>query len=474
MIKYKNEAGEWVEYKASASSVTTKTGVTVQRELDKNKQGISNNKQEISANKKEIDKNKKAIYKTTEAIRQLEADGGNIGYITSPSGTKFKLCVTDSGELYTTMMKIPRVDIIGSLSGIGKDRPVTVELKYDGEKQFHKKAKLEWQGNSSIGYSKKNYSVDLLELDGVTKCKMTFRNWVSTDSFHLKANWIDSTHARNVLNARWAKKMFDVTYPTGGRCVIDGFPVEVYLNDQFQGIYTWNLKQGKDLFQMDKSNPNHLMYRSEDHSGAGSFANLTTSEVNRVWQNRIPKQITDHTKLIRMIQWVGTASNDEFKANISQYLDLTSCINYYVMMDLMFLPDNRCKNMTLATWDGLVWYPIFYDLDTSWGLYWDGASTYPATKELLTGSKLWDKLVANFGDEIKARYIEVRKSIFTKTNIINEFEAFAKEIGEDNYKKDQTKWTGIPSKNYGIPFIKNWINERFAYLDKKYGVTFDD
>lgn len=452
MLKYKDDKGEWVEYRIPAHSVETKNGLTVQQEFDKNK---------------------KEVNKITQTIKQLEANGGNAGYVISPSGVKFKLCVTDSGQLYTAMMKMPRVDIIGSLNGIGKDKPVWAELKYTGEKSFHKKVQIEIQGNTSANFPKKNYTFDLYEMDGETSCKVVFRDWVATDSFHLKANWIDATHARNVLNARWAKQIFP-SLPMGARGVVDGFPVEVYLNNQFHGIYTWNLKQNKALFQMDKNNENHLMYRADYHDGAGSFANWSNEDIHRVWENRIPKKITEHTKLARMIKWVGEASNEEFKANISKYLDLDSCINYYVMMDIMYLPDNRCKNMTLATWDGNIWFPIFYDIDTSWGLYWDGGSTYSATSQIEKGSRLWDKLVDNFGDQIKARYIELRQSIFTKTNIINEFEIFANIIGIENYKKDQAKWTGIPSKEYGIDFIKDWINKRFAFLDAKYEITLDD
>lgn len=446
MIKYKDEDGKWVEWKLEASNIVTKKGLTVQKELENN----------------------------AESIKQLSVNGGNAGYVTSSSGIKFKLGVTDSGQLYTIPMKIPRVDIIGSLNGIGKDKPVWAEIKYDGEKTFHKKVQMEWQGNTSIGFPKKNFSIDLYEMDGETECPMNFRDWPSTDGFHLKANWIDATHARNVLNARLAKQIFP-SVPMGGRGVIDGFPVELYMNGSFYGIYTWNLKQNKDLFQMSKKNENHLVYRSDYHDGSGAFSNWTNDDIHRVWRNKVPKKITQHTKLARMIQWVGTSPNEDFKRDISKYLNLDACINYYIMLDLLYLPDNVCKNMTLATWDGNVWYPLFYDIDCSWGLHWNGGSTYQPTTALdLKGSKLWTKLVVNFESEIKSRYVELRRTTFSKTNIMNEFQTFANSIGDANYKKDQDKWPDIPSKTYGIPFIKNWINDRFKYIDQKYGVTLDD
>ena len=216
------------------------------------------------------------------------------------------------------------------------------------------------------------------------------------------------------------------------------------------------------------------MYRADFHENSGSFADWSNADIHRVWENRIPKGVTQHTRLARVIQWVATVSDTDFKANISQYLDLKSCIDYYVMMQIMYLQDNRRKNMTMATWDGNLWYPVFYDLDTSWGLHWNGQSTFHPETPIEEDSILWEKLARNFGDQIKSRYVELRRTVFTKTNIINEFQIFADIIGKTAYANDQSKWPGIPSKNFGIPFIKTWINTRFAYFDKKYGVTLDD
>lgn len=446
MFKYKNEEGIWLEYKLPAKSVLNENSNTTLQET---------------------------INKQTEEINTLKASGGKAGYVTSPSGINYKLCVTDDGQLFTQSLALPKVNIIGSLDGIGADRKVWAELEYEGEVQFRYKIKIEWQGNSSLAYPKKNFGITLYDNDE-NKTTLSIRGWDATSDFHLKANYIDATHARNVLNARWAKLIQGKPFPNNARGVIDGFPVKLYRNGEFYGIYTWNLKQDTTLFQMSKSNPDHLMYRAEYHDGAGSFQNWSNSDIQRVWENRIPKGVTTHTKLARMIEWVATADDNEFRNNIHKYLDLQACLVYYTMMEIMYLPDNRCKNMTLATWDGLVWYPIFYDLDTSWGLHWNGGSTYSATSEIDEGSALWDKLKVNFAEEIRAKYIELRSSVFTKSNIINEFQAFANIIGEENYALDQGKWTGIPSKNYGIPFMKNWIDERFAYLDQKYNVVLED
>ena len=47
---------------------------------------------------------------------------------------------------------------------------------------------------------------------------------------------------------------------------IDGFPVEIYINDEFLGVYTWNIPKDAWMFDMDENNPNHLVVVAEEWS----------------------------------------------------------------------------------------------------------------------------------------------------------------------------------------------------------------
>lgn len=79
----------------------------------------------------------------------------------------------------------------------------------------------------------------------------------------------------------------------------------------------------------------------------------------------------------------------------------------------------------MITYDGKVWHPSLYDMDSTCGLFWQ--------------SNLWSKFEQAFGDEIYARYVELRANELSDENIIAEFEYFIDGIGQELYDHDQIK-----------------------------------
>ncbi len=52
-------------------------------------------------------------------------------------------------------------------------------------------------------YPKKNFTIKLFkDSERNQKKKVAFKNWGEQNKFCLKANWIDISHARNVVSAR--------------------------------------------------------------------------------------------------------------------------------------------------------------------------------------------------------------------------------------------------------------------------------
>ena len=69
------------------------------------------------------------------------------------------------------------------------------------------------------------------------------------------------------------------------------------------------------------------------------------------------------SELIRLIEWVNDSSDEDFKDNIGRYFNLEYLLRYYLFVLVFGAVDSLGKNMKLATWDGLVWYPQVYDAD---------------------------------------------------------------------------------------------------------------
>lgn len=161
---------------------------------------------------------------------------------------------------------------------------------------FKKRAILNAQGNSSLGLDKKNVAIDLCDdvWIGDDTPKIRIGNWVPQDSFHMKAYYTDFFRGvgavsyklneqvvctrGNMYDRPWKKallnmskigmttKSFDNPYignydlltDTGARCFPDGFPVAVYLNGTFYGIFSFQLKKHRDNYHMNKSTAEHV------------------------------------------------------------------------------------------------------------------------------------------------------------------------------------------------------------------------
>ena len=123
--------------------------------------------------------------------------------------------------------------------------------------------------------------------------------------------------------------------------------------------------------------------------------------------------------------------------------------------------DNVAKNILWATYDGKVWIPSMYDMDGSFGIYWDGSlipndaggsgapkNTFPALHSnggmTIPGSKMYSILIKCFPDEVQARYLELRKSVLNIKNTRAVFAEFFALVPNSAFLSDFEKWEEVP------------------------------
>ena len=335
-------------------------------------------------------------------------------------------------------------------------------------------AKIKVQGTSSLKYDKKNYTINFYKNSEYSEKLGVDVGWGAQDKYCLKANWIDKTHARNVVTAKLAgqmQKKYNLfnTAPNNG--AIDGFPIEVYINGEFHGLYTMNIPKDEWMFNMDKDNPNHIVICGENWNAPVLFNQIPTDLSD--WTVEVgPENKETLQKVQRLVKFVRDSSDEEFKANFSQYLDLDSTLNYYVMMNFAWMRDNTGKNMLLATYDGNVWYPSLYDLDTTWGTNFYGTSLFNYKSGYLpaSGSLLWERMEKLYKKEVAARYFELRESVLNTDHIMKEFNDFQNSIPKEVLDRETAKWNTKekPIPGYDISQIKSYLDTVVPRLDAKY------
>ena len=394
-----------------------------------------------------------------------------------------------SNTVEPTVDDIPKVFFNGTMPTTKDD--VLAEMTYISKTlNFHSYITIKCQGTSSMKYPKKNFTIKLFsDVDRTEKLKINFKGWGKQNKFCLKANWIDLSHARNIVSARlWGdvvksrsnyNELPELLRTSPNQGAVDGFCVKVYYNGVYQGRYTWNIPKDKWMTNMDDKLDTHCILCGENYD-SGCFRSLPLINESD-WSDEIhdtcPNSIKE--KWSEVINFVMTSTDNEFKTNLNTYFDIQSLIDYHVFGLAMCGLDSYGKNQIYMTYDGNKWIASMYDMDSTWGLYWNGetmvSSDYARTKfeDLVNGRQgnlLYERLEKNFYEELQARWYELKSGALSLTNIINRFERFTDVMTSDLIKEDYASTTA--NGNYsGIPSIaKNNIQQirNFAVARQKW------
>ena len=184
-------------------------------------------------------------------------------------------------------------------------------------------AEIKAQGNNSMSYPKKNQTVKMFkDADCTEKLKVDFKGWGKQNKHVYKANWIDLTHARNVVSARlWGdvvksranyEELPELLRTSPNQGAVDGFPVKVYAGGVYQGRYTLNIPKDAWMANMDKDLDTHCILCGENYV-SGCFrasANINESDWTDEIHDTVPASIK--TRWNQVISFVMNSTDEEF------------------------------------------------------------------------------------------------------------------------------------------------------------------
>lgn len=412
---------------------------------------------------------------------------------------------------------LPVLNFYGDVAGMSKDKKVTLTYDYEGRSGT---CTLKWQGSSSLAYPKKNYTVNF---DNAFEA---MDGWGEQNKYCLKANYIDYSHARNLCGAQlWSEmvglrttldeSVYNRAETITGNTVmkdeeileklalapnngaVDGFPVCVVINNTYMGLYTFNVPKEGWLFGM---------YDSTDEQGEfngvkGAFVcaeGLAGGASNFSHSNNLFGEDDPNSQGFELEYMSDEFTEEEIEASLKRlidtciavnagtadisaldpYIDWTSVIDYilYSLMSAHF--DGISKNYILATYDGTKWFISAYDMDSTFGLYYDGTKYLGATGTTsLNGLKfnILFKVIledANKTAVLKRRYNELAKwSIYHpmhEDRVAEVFSNFINQIPKPIYDQECILWKSIPSANTNnLAQILTWYHKRFTYVEQQ-------
>lgn len=368
---------------------------------------------------------------------------------------------------------LPMLYLTGDTTAMTKDDAVDLAYMYG---DMLGTASVKWQGSSSLSYPKKNYTI---KFDNAFEAK---EGWGAQTKYCFKANFIDHTHARNLMCASiWGDLVksavtsddFRYSLPNGG--AVDGFPCIIMLNGEFHGLYTCNIPKDGWMLGMGsgtqecilcangKTQPNADGFKTlETTLGTAFDVEYITDENNTDWAL---------TSLNRMLSAVINSDGSDLDTTVAQYLDWDSVIDHYIQTVLTGAADCTYKNYLLSTKDGIKWFFTGYDMDSTFGLYWDGksftlANASPTFASYATMHKAMELVKTYKKDALKARYAELRAGALSEIKITNKLTNYMAGIPSQVLDEDARKWPSIPSTSASnLAQMLNWYRLRVAVAD---------
>lgn len=430
----------------------------------------------------------------TSIVVNGESYSERCGVFSHPD-TEMGICKT----IYPEDIGMPIVDLDGDLSKASKNGYISVPFSYsDGELIFNCTAEIRIQGASSSGYAKKNYSIKLYEADGSKNKIELVDGWGKEFKYCMKANWVDYSQARNVVSGQLYGDVIDSRtvedelsdLVNGG--AIDGFPILVFNNGKFHGIYTMNIPKDKWMFNMkDSDEKNQAIVMGDQWGASVAMKEPINYDPNNpywtyssYWELEYASNedsVADNStvwvaeSLNRLINFVIETKNDDeaFKNGIEEYADIDKCIDSMLHTFLICADDNVSKNILWVTYDGIHWFSSVYDMDGTWGLKWNGQVAFDENHLLINNfnisnyNLLWQRLYTVFYSRFVSRYWELRQSAYSYENIEARFTAFFDKIPEIARVAERQKWTGVPSQtNNNLEQILDFARKRLAKMDE--------
>lgn len=377
-----------------------------------------------------------------------------------------------------------------------KQDDIEAEIEYNDKdgNYFRKPVILNAQGSSSMAYYVKNMAIDIA--DG---SEIKFGDFPTQDSFHLKKYYIDIFRGQCVV-AYWLMEQVYKSRPAGqqypyeysysnesvtdgigdvkkdfitdGKCHPDGFPIVITWIDNegketYMGVYAWNLKKSKEVYNADKKKAENIILDGVIDSSTlfggtikwEQFEIRNPKSLKDIDGNKYdgdnPKELSDTDEnskkvkdyLTRLSGVVAALASSNTKETFEKYFLVNPFIDYFLVSQVIYHLDGFHKNWIWLAYNGKQWCPSLYDTDSIWGSHWTGTYVVKnSDKATILGIDECMGLTTLYDSEIKARYKFLREQkIFDVDNIVSLLDTWVHKIGYENIKKECALYKETPS-----------------------------
>lgn len=342
----------------------------------------------------------------------------------------------------------------------------SIKLSYC-EQSDSSAAEIKFRGGMSSKYDKHSYTVEFADkksIDGLDESK----HWVLTSSY------IDKTFMRHKL-------CFDLFRQMNSNNIAPHCSyVKVFENEHYNGLYILMERMDKNRLHLVKGDKKAFIFKEPPLFYPVNPAENRDSLYLESQEYPKSKKGAANGPLLELEKLIFEGSDENFKKQIFQYLDMDNIIDWQLLLMFTNNGDGQLKNyyiyrqdsespMRIALWD--------YDH----GLGRDGDNERNMLERMLDEKRntLMKRLIElnpeRFNEKMAQRWKELRKSTITVQNI-------DKMIAENNeviepYIKENAKLWPVDGKWYfdkndyyqEIKLIQTYVKKRLIQMDQRFG-----
>lgn len=380
------------------------------------------------------------------------------------------------------------------------EEPIEVEYLDSNGNYFKKFAVMAGQGRSSMTFENHNAKFKLMNRDG-SKFYLTIGDLLPRSTFHFKVNFSDFAQLNNPATPEfitdWYRDEKDkkFVYPWLGaypidlskvqlkrafdkrpRGIIKAIPTSICTLWNHRSCGTMNLNAFAENFYLDPDNPLHRGFR-------GDLDDRNKDRWEEMCSDTEGEEMTEETwtPFANWYAWIranaSSSKIQEFRAGDGVKFDASNLIDTWLLAEWFFLSDNLQANQVWVTYNSVKFTYMWYDLDSAFGQLFNGkvefkpTDTYTPNRQAVA---LWEQVKRAYKDELKERYIELRKS--GRFSIEKVREIYGKYHSRFDYEWFEMDFHTFRTRNSiqegsfaSLERVFWFAEERLKFLDQKYG-----
>ena len=418
------------------------------------------------------------------------------------------ITATDTVNAKIQFTSWPTIQIYGSYVKRPYYQGTVIYTHPDSSTQETIRSRVRWAGSSTAEPERKkhNFHLKFYNEDG-SKKDMSFFGLRSDFHWRLDAGQVDFSRVRNRVSkdiwVSFAHAPYYAAYePKTPRNYVRGDFVEVFLNDEYMGIYSLNEHMDRQQLKLKQ----YDYEKGEFHGGLWKPMKWTYSTVfcndpafdptQKSWDSYYVKypniddvNPTNFKTLSDAIKFTLYSTDQEFLDSAKYYFDIPVMRDYYLFTILLQAPDNIGKNLYYACYDVATDKRLtmaVWDLDCTQGQYYINTGSWyhhssvgpevdfrnDQLKSHLLFNRLWN-IDPTFHGLATERYWELRETTFNPDSILARYIVYfdkMKRCGAD--QREIARWShgsDLAGRELNfdteLVYLRNWWNRHIAYLD---------